>query len=227
MTDNQTWASIKEFENLRFIQSKMPSDLYADMKLEIDKLTKDSKPYNHKLQGHIKEEYSLDHVKNKFQNWLLALAKTWSTANPNYFNDFEEVSKCESYSLYLDSLWVNKQMKHEFNPIHHHSGALSFVIWITIPYNLEDELNYFPLISGTSDANKDNFYTSKFCFVYNDVLGKIKQLAVPVDKTFEGTILMFPSSLLHTVYPFYTSDEHRISVSGNIRIHTEVNYEAI
>jgi len=221
MSDNTHWASIRDFTNLRFIESRMPPDLQNILNLEIDKLSKDSKPYNHRLQGHIKEEYSLDHVKNYFENWLLSVAKSWVESNPGYLDEFEEVSKCNSYNLYLDSLWVNKQKKHEFNPIHHHSGALSFVIWLKIPYNLENEVNYFPLISGTSDTNKDNFYTSKFCFVYNDVLGKIKQLAVPVDKTFEGTILMFPSSLQHTVYPFYTSDEYRISVSGNIRIRAE------
>tara|TARA_X000000950_G_C13713526_1_gene577202 strand:+ start:267 stop:938 length:672 start_codon:yes stop_codon:yes gene_type:complete len=223
MTTDTQWASIRDFSNLRFIESKMPPILLHDLNLEIDKLSKNSEPYNHRLQGHMKEEYSLDHVKGHFENWLLSVSKSWIDANPGYLDEFEEVSKCESYNLYLDRLWVNKQRKYEFNPIHHHLGALSFVIFVKIPYNLKDELNYFPLISGTSDEHKDNFYTSKFCFVYNDVLGKIKQLAVPVDKTFEGTILMFPSSLLHTVYPFYTSDDYRISVSGNIRIQSEKN----
>ena len=43
-------------------------------------------------------------------------------------------------------------------------------------------------------------------------------MALPVDKTWEGMMLMFPSKLHHSVYPFYTSDEKRISVSGNISI---------
>lgn len=152
---------------------------------------------------------------------VTSYSKHLAESNPGYLEEFEEVSKSTRYQLYLDSLWVNKQKKHEFNPIHFHSGALSFVIWLNIPYELEDETNHFPLISGTSPENKDNFYTSKFCFVYTDVLGQIKQFPVPVDKTFEGTILMFPSSLQHTVYPFYTSDDYRISVSGNIRIRPE------
>jgi len=215
------WASLKGFSNLKFIESKMPIDLQNNLNLEIDTLTEDSLRYNDKLQGHIKEEYSLNHVKDNYENWLLSVAESWITSNPGYMESFEEVSKCKSYKLYLDSLWVNKQKKYEFNPIHYHSGALSFVIWIKIPYNLEDELNYFPLISNTNDDEKENFYTSKFCFIYNDILGQIKQLPVPVDKTFEGRMLMFPSSLHHTVYPFYTSDDYRISVSGNIRIRAE------
>ena len=216
-----TWASIRDFSNLRFIESRMPNELQALLNLEIAKLSNDSERYNHNLQGHIKEEYALTHVMHHFEKWLLAIASTWAESNPGYLEEFEEVSKSTRYQLYLDSLWVNKQKKHEFNPIHFHSGALSFVIWLNIPYELEDEINHFPLISGTSPENKDNFYTSKFCFVYTDVLGQIKQFPVPVDKTFEGTILMFPSSLQHTVYPFYTSDDYRISVSGNIRIRPE------
>lgn len=218
MTDNTHWATVKDFTNLRCIESRMPLELQRDLNLEIDKLSKDSERYNQLLKGHIKEEYSLDHIKERFENWILAIAKSWVDTNPGYLDGFEEVSKCKTYNLYLDRLWVNKQKKHEFNPIHHHSGVLSFVIWLKIPYELNDELNYFPLISGTSVDDRDNFYTSKFCFVYTDILGRIKLLPIPVDKTFEGTIIIFPASLQHTVYPFYTSDDYRISVSGNIRI---------
>lgn len=214
----ETWATHRDLSNLRFTESKMPSDLYSKLSTEIDNLSQDSQKFNHELQGHIKEEYSLNHIKEQFESWLLSLAQVWVDDNPGYLDEFEEVSKSSSYKLYLDNFWVNKQRKHEFNPMHYHSGVLSFVIWIKIPYDLNDETNYFPLISGTTDNDKTNFYTSKFCFVYNDVLGQIKQLPIPVDKTFEGTILMFPSNLQHTVYPFYTSDDYRISVSGNIRI---------
>ena len=49
-------------------------------------------------------------------------------------------------------------------------------------------------------------------------MGRITPAMVPVDKTYEGTIVMFPSEMLHAVYPFYTSDDYRISVSGNLRI---------
>ena len=32
----------------------------------------------------------------------------------------------------------------------------------------------------------------------------------------EGTMLFFPSKLLHAVYPFYNCDKERVSISGNI-----------
>ena len=39
-----------------------------------------------------------------------------------------------------------------------------------------------------------------------------------VDKTFEGKMLLFNAKQMHTVFPFYTSDAYRITVSGNIKI---------
>ena len=42
-------------------------------------------------------------------------------------------------SLILESFWANYQYKHEFNPVHDHGGAFSFVIWMKIPYDCEDQ----------------------------------------------------------------------------------------
>ena len=46
-------------------------------------------------------------------------------------------------------------------------------------------------------------------------------MAIDVDKSFEGKMLMFPAKLQHLVYPFYTSDKERITVSGNIKFYVE------
>ena len=37
-----------------------------------------------------------------------------------------------------------------------------------------------------------------------------------LDPSMEGYMVMFPSETQHCVYPFYTSDEERISISGNL-----------
>ena len=41
-------------------------------------------------------------------------------------------------------------------------------------------------------------------------------MLLAVDKTFEGKMLMFDASQMHYVSPFYTSNDYRITVSGNI-----------
>jgi hypothetical protein len=42
--------------------------------------------------------------------------------------------------------------------------------------------------------------------------------SLDVDKTMEGIWLYFHQSLNHIVYPFYTSDDYRITISGNIHL---------
>ena len=39
---------------------------------------------------------------------------------------------------------------------------------------------------------------------------------MPVDKSYERKIILFPGDTLHSVSPFYTSDDYRVTVSGNI-----------
>ena len=114
--------------------------------------------------------------------------------------------------LELDSLWINFQKKYEYNPPHNHTGVYSFVMWIKIPYELEKEHNY-----ENSFLSKDKM-NSDFCFQYIDVLGGIRRFSMEVDKSKEGKMVFFPSPLTHSVHPFYTSDEERISVSGNLSI---------
>ena len=47
------------------------------------------------------------------------------------------------------------------------------------------------------------------------IRGGIDSVILNVDKSFEGKILMFPSYVQHQVFPFYTSDDYRITISGN------------
>jgi hypothetical protein len=40
--------------------------------------------------------------------------------------------------------------------------------------------------------------------------------SLPVDKKMNGVMCVFPAPMIHYVTPFYTSDEYRISVAGNV-----------
>lgn len=60
---NSAWANTRAFSNLGFIESKLPDDMLSELLYSISNLTTTSEKYNQKLQGHIKEEYSLNHKK--------------------------------------------------------------------------------------------------------------------------------------------------------------------
>ena len=112
--------------------------------------------------------------------------------------------------LGVSDVWVNFQSKHEFNPAHDHSGVLSFVLWINIPYTIKEENEKSP---GKKSKRP---LSGHFGFYYTNILGQICFYDIPADTTMENCMLIFPSKLTHTVHPFYSSDEYRISVSGNI-----------
>lgn len=108
----------------------------------------------------------------------------------------------------LETTWVNYMKKTEFNPLHRHGGLFSFVIFIQIPYDLSEEDKVFP---DTPDKK-----TSRLGFVFNEPLAGPEEITLDVDESFVGKIILFDAKLPHLVYPFYTSDECRITASGNV-----------
>ena len=98
-----------------------------------------------------------------------------------------------------------------YNPSHRHTGVWSFVIWMKIPYGHEDQ----------NKNNVTNFpCKGDFQFQYSNILGQTRSFKYTLDKSWEGHMVIFPSQLIHQVYPFYNCDEERISVSGNILVNT-------
>ena len=102
-------------------------------------------------------------------------------------------------------IWVNYMEKHEFNPMHNHSGFLSFVIWNKIPFDVEEEMKLYPDVA--------NNMCSFFAFIHGS---PPQQFPIKISKEMQNYICMFPSNLNHCVYPFYTSDDYRVSFAGNI-----------
>jgi len=164
--------------------------------------------FNHTLAGHIEKEYSYSNWPDYIDNFILK--HTNENILKEYYNKLKFVSIKKP--LYLKSLWVNLQKKHEFNPIHDHIGVYSFIIFLKIPYDLENENKVFPKNSDIEPS------TSKLSFLLTDNLGDIVEIKISVDKSFENKMIMFPSKMKHLVYPFYTSDDLRMTVSGNVLI---------
>lgn len=137
----------------------------------------------------------------------------------NQSNIIKEISKNRegSFTPVLKDFWVNYQYKYEFNPLHWHSGDISFVIWMRIPYDWvyekqQEHIKY----SGSIDK------VGNFCFVWAEDT-KLESHVLYMNKEMEGYMAVFPSWLGHMVYPFYTTDDARISISGNVNFETTPN----
>jgi hypothetical protein len=113
----------------------------------------------------------------------------------------------------LDSMWVNYQKQHEFNPPHNHGGLYSFVVFMKIPTHWKEQ-HALPF-----SANSNAPSASDFSFVVvNRQLGRVEYPNIPLSPEDEGRMLFFPATLGHQVYPFYECEEERITISGNIHM---------
>ena len=118
------------------------------------------------------------------------------------------------HPYHISSWWVNYQKQNEFNPLHHHVGVYSFVIWMKIPFKWEEQ-------NKKDIARKSNRpQISTFQFVYPNIVGELTFHRYELSPEDEGLLVFFPSHLNHEVYPFYDCDEDRISVSGNVSLNT-------
>lgn len=213
--DNIT-GSIHPLNGLGYISAKVPADLLEKIQHEVDFISRHrdiARKYNDTLVGQIEHEYELTKSKRFLEPYLEQLAKVFDEKYPSHLkSEITPFNQKGQPRLRLERLWVNFQKKHEYNPPHNHSGLYSFVIWLKIPYNLDDELN----LPNSKAASRP--YNSVFTFYYVEPLGNIAEHVIMVDKDHEGIIALFPARMQHSVNPFYTSDEERISISGNIYI---------
>ena len=69
-------------------------------------------------------------------------------------------------------------------------------------------------VSRTRNPNQR--YPGCFSFYATNGLGEIVPHVIEADKSWEQVIMLFPSITHHQVYPFYTSDDYRITISGNM-----------
>ena len=175
----------------------------------------------HTLAGNISTSFALDDENYHFTSEvLIPLARHYENVFPGGVEPKASKGidsngnrlKTTMVSLSLESFWANYQYKHEFNPVHDHGGAFSFVIWMKIPYN-SDEQNKTKFLKGVHESHK---VPGCFHFDYINTLGQQTSTVYPMSSEMEGTMLFFPARLRHGVNPFYECDEKRVSISGNL-----------
>ena len=197
--------------------SEVPLDIFSWLKSEVKKAKEKNIDARKGLIGHINEEYNI--VKSDNANFIEYENFIKRCAFNKYYDSFWDKTDIltEGCDLKIQQTWVNFQKKYEFNPPHNHSGVFSWIIFLNIPYNLEDEDRVFPEVSTNTKGDFRQPSTSRLCFsqISPTEKGGIDHIVFNVDKSFEGKILMFPSYMQHQVFPFYTSDDYRITISGN------------
>ena len=168
--------------------------------------------YKRQLAGNIEASNLLmDRSDWFFRNTIRPLIHEYESKVGCLGNEFPLNQK---FPYHMNTFWVNYQKKNEFNPLHNHGGIYSFVIWLKIP------TSYFQQNKHRRSATSNSPSASVFQFVYTDILGRIRNYPYELCPEDEGKMVFFPAALKHEVYPFYDSDETRISVAGNIQLNS-------
>jgi hypothetical protein len=184
--------------------SILPESIYREIMNEANQIQSNwnlHKRWSEGLVGNMEKQYQLKTSVSVLEPFLNQMCKSYAD-NWGYYKKDGDFT--------LDQLWINFQKKNEFNPVHHHNGTFSFVCWLKIPYKIEDELN----APHVKDSHAK--VASTFQFVYSSIVGEMSVDTAFVSNDWERKIILFPAKLSHCVHPFSTSDDFRISISGNL-----------
>ena len=195
--------------NYGVLSGLFPTPLFASIKKEAKEIEKNFKKaqfFGHNLAGNIKREYELKKNHKGIEDFLINTAKEYDAA----FNYIQSVKVgTADVPLVMDKAWINFQAKHEFNPLHTHSGIYSFVGFIRVPYT-EKEITHTPGSKSNSPC------AGALEFKYSNMLGNIAGFTFQAAQEDEGLFFFFPAKLNHSVYPFYTSNKYRVTISANL-----------
>jgi uncharacterized protein (TIGR02466 family) len=154
--------------------------------------------YSSKLASQIKNELKISN------NFIRGNLEKELIKNINKFLSNDKIKNIKKIKIL--NLWVVRQFKGEYNPIHYHEGDLSGVGYLKLPKGMTNNKmvkNKQLKTNGTIDfINGQKGFLSKS--IYN-VVPKV------------GELLIFPNYLMHTAYPFNIEGERR-SFSFNAQI---------
>jgi len=180
-------------------KTKISNKFFDKLNKEFDKKSKSKKiDYSSKLASQIKNELKIsgNFIKKNLEKELKVNIKKF-LSNENIKNIKE---------IKILNLWVVRQFKGEYNPIHYHEGDLSGVGYLKLPKGMTNNKmvkNKKLKTNGTIDfINGQKGFLSKSI---HNVIPKIKDL------------LIFPNYLMHTAYPFNIEGDRR-SLSFNAKI---------
>lgn len=200
----------KELPNFGYLLADLPKDVLIHLARTIDDIKKGAQTaedYSGRLVANIKHSYDISDCNPILEPIIQSLIRKYDIEYPGYLNSQDTVSK--STALGIHDTWVNFQKPGELNPNHWHPGIFSFVIWMRIPYRLEDQQSNLPgaPVNGL------------FEFSYSQITGIMNHICIPADENYQGKICFFPSGLQHCVYPFRSENVNdlRITVAGNVR----------
>ena len=188
----------------RVMKSSVPQNIIdiinnkANAILDDDKRSKDL-DYSANLAGNVKKEVALSLGEVKSLETIVNKLVT-EYIMKTVGNQFNPENTNMTYTS-----WVVSQYAGDFNPVHIHDSQLSGVLFLKLPPNYEEEYR------------REDHYPSVGCLEFVGSVPNTFSKHSWMCKPTIGDLYLFPSWLLHQVYPFRSEGERR-SMAFNIHL---------
>ena len=192
----------------RVMKSSVPQNIIdiinnkANAILDDDKRSKDL-DYSANLAGNVKKEVALSLGEVKSLETIVNKLVT-EYIMKTVGNQFNPENTNMTYTS-----WVVSQYAGDFNPVHIHDSQLSGVLFLKLPPNYEEEYR------------REDHYPSVGCLEFVGSVPNTFSKHSWMCKPTIGDLYLFPSWLLHQVYPFRSEGERR-SMAFNIHLRSKV-----
>ena len=180
-------------------KSKISKKFFKKLNEEFDKKSTIKKiDYSSKLASQIKNEIKISN------NFIQKYLKVELINNIKSFLANEQIKNIKEIKIL--NLWVVRQFKGEYNPIHYHNGDLSGVGYLNLPRNMTKN----NLVKNKKNKTNGTIYfiNGQKAFLSNSIYNLTPKIR---------DLIIFPNYLMHTAYPFNINGERR-SFSFNVEI---------
>ena len=183
------------------VKIKIPENIIKEMNIFVDEIIDNKEKLDQlnegpKLAGNVSQEFLMTTEFMKKIKWAEYLA-----SNCGEWVWKEKNTKLSKFQIIKS--WIVRQFKNEYNPIHYHSGNISGVGYLKVPSSMGDTLQKNKTINNNGKLILIDGSKKMFCSPTYAITPKV------------GDFYLFPSYLMHTVYPFSDNKEERRSVSFN------------
>ena len=185
----------------------LPDDALKALINMTDNIIKDKKSESHgkSLAGVIDKEikvYKEDMDKAGVDQLIESCVRSYVIHCAKAHGFFSETHTFESM---INSAWIVSQYANEYNPLHNHNGCdISAVIYLKVP-DVKGRRN---LESKKGKHDNDGNIAFVHSSVGNRNFDVFEKGIMNLEPT-PGLLVMFPSYLAHTVYPFIGEGERR------------------
>ena len=203
------------------LQAELPTTVLEKITAIVDGLigSDTAVSYGANLAGAIQEELAIpkqDLKEAGIYNYFEEIGKRFVILSSFHLSENISEDEQERLSAQITDMWLVRQRENEYNPLHLHTRCtISAVMYIRVPEIKSRDIPF---------KNNESSQDGKITFVHKsagDPVSSFERSHISIQPKV-GSLYMFPSTMLHAVWPFI-GDGERISVSFNMIHSTREN----